>query len=209
MNSYRNFTPTNFDSNIDIDRAAWLVVPVGQNRDSGSFDQSNFETALAMLGGESETVEVHRFGHWANGWFEIIIVKPNSKSETIGNEIETSLEDYPLLDDDDHSEREWNAACEGWDNWGRAEEIENLGDELGLENTDAIENVQWEHETIGDDEFRYKIVEYELNWEHVLDCLNSRSLRGEIDRFGPEMRLYWDSNNATETEIVNALNSVA
>lgn len=99
------------------DRNNWLLVPVGRNRDSGPLEESNFEAALEILGGESETVEVHRFGHWGPGWFEIIICHPSRLKDV--EDVAHSLEDYPVLNDEDHSSREWDAMQEDWDNWGR------------------------------------------------------------------------------------------
>jgi hypothetical protein len=67
-----------------------------------------------MLGGEGDNVEVHRFGHWGPGWYEIIIVRPGSKAEVKGREIEDSLEGYPILNENDFCEREQEAAQETW-----------------------------------------------------------------------------------------------
>jgi hypothetical protein len=122
METYSSFRPTGFDSHIEINRddeesrEDWLVVPVSHNRDSECFAESNFAVALEMLGGESETVEVHRFSHWGPGWFELILVKPDTLAEAIAYEIEGKLADYPLLDEDDCSEREHIAAQETWEN---------------------------------------------------------------------------------------------
>jgi hypothetical protein len=121
---YRNFAPTGFDTEgLGLpNRQDWIVAPVSITRDSGSLDQSNFYTALEILGGESETVEVHRFGHWGPGWFEIILVHPDRESEI--DEIEGSLENYPVLDDEDYSRREYDECCEYWDQMGYSERID-------------------------------------------------------------------------------------
>ena len=109
---YRDFRPTGFDpAGLNGDEngiSDYLVVPVGRNRDSGIRQESNFQTALKMLGGESKKVQVHRFGHWGPGWFEIILVDPKAtKKVEIAEEIRSKLEDYPLLDEDDYSRREY------------------------------------------------------------------------------------------------------
>lgn len=121
IQTYSEFAPTCFDSKGAFlpDRQDWLVVPVGRNRDSEPLDESNFEAALAMLGGESNSVEVHRFEHWGPGWFEIILVNP--KHAAMVAFIADKLENYPVLNEDDLSEREFEAATESWDNWGRGE----------------------------------------------------------------------------------------
>lgn len=97
MQTYKTFQPTKFDSKgLAADRlniGEWLVLPCGRNRDSSLMEESNFDTALKMLGGESDNVEIHRFGHWACGWFEIIIVRPDTPQAAIAHQIESKLED--------------------------------------------------------------------------------------------------------------------
>lgn len=118
MQKYKEFQPTGFDRKgaFLYDQQGWLVVPVFQNRDSGPLERSNFEVAINMLGGESETVEVHRFGHWGTGWFEIIIIDPTDKNiVVVAEEIESSLANYPVLDEMHHSEIEFNEMHEVWD----------------------------------------------------------------------------------------------
>jgi hypothetical protein len=114
MQTYSTFRPTGFDTHLvirgDESREGWLVLPTTRNRDSDCLTESNFHVALAQLGGESHDVEVHRFGHWANGWFEIIIVRPDSASHLTANGIERDLEEYLVLDENDFSEREHEAA---------------------------------------------------------------------------------------------------
>lgn len=113
MQRYRDFAPTSFDPKGSFlhgqdeehpDRGDWFVVPVSRNRDSEILEESNFDAALKILGGESATVEVHRFGHWGPGWFEIILVHPDREKDV--QEIQDGLEDYPVLDEDGYSERE-------------------------------------------------------------------------------------------------------
>lgn len=119
MQKYSEFRPTMCDPSgafLD-DRQDWLVVPCSRTRDTGPFEESNFDAALKLLGGESETVEVHRFGHWGPGWFEIIIVAPDSEAASKAEDIESSLENYPLLDDEDMSRREYDGFLESWDSW--------------------------------------------------------------------------------------------
>jgi hypothetical protein len=130
---YREYRPTQFDSNIDIDRGDWYVMPVSQTRDSGPLDQSNFQQFLEGLGGESETVEVHRFGHWGPGWFEIIIVNPSDeKAVKAAEDMAESLQHYPVLNDEDFSRREWEEFEESWDSWACKDLRKTLVKEYGL-----------------------------------------------------------------------------
>ena len=124
MITYSEFTPTSFDTvGLGLpDRQDWILVPVGRNRDSDCLDESNFETALEILGGESETIEVHRFGHWGCGWFDIILAHPDRENEV--EEIESALENYPVLDENDHSERQYHAVNDVWEHMCMHDRIE-------------------------------------------------------------------------------------
>lgn len=143
-------TPTAFDHSAaqffdsEDPRRNWLVVPVGQNRDSRELETSNFAAALEILGGESETVEVHRFGHWACGWYEIIIVDPSREAEV--EAIENRLENYPVLDEDDFSNREHEAYLEDWQNWACSDFISGLKNEFDLQDStvDFLEGLDHE-----------------------------------------------------------------
>jgi hypothetical protein len=118
MIKYKDFSPSPNDcKGLGLtDQQNWLVLEVFRNRDSQCLEESNFAVALDILGGESETVQVHRFGHWTNGWFELLLIDPNSEAYTQALEIESKLEDYPLLDEDDVSDRQYEAAQETWKN---------------------------------------------------------------------------------------------
>ena len=129
---YADYQPTGFDPcGLSLpDRQDWLVLPVSRNRDTGDpLTLSNFEMALEALGGESETVEIHRFGHWGVGWFEIILAHPDRETEV--DEIEGALADYPVLNDEHFSELEWEMKYEAWENEGMRERI-RLCDKAGV-----------------------------------------------------------------------------
>lgn len=118
MQLYKDYQPTQFDSkanfmgNTDsIDN--WYVAPVIKTRDAKIFDEVNFEAVLELLGGEGDKVQVHSFGHWAFGWYELILVHPDLKTDL--EKIEKRLDSYPLLNEDEYSNRVFNAACDYWD----------------------------------------------------------------------------------------------
>jgi len=145
MQQYKDFQPTGFDPKgymLD-DQQDWYVVPVSRTRDTGPFEESNFEAALEILGGErTNIVEVHRFGHWGPGWFEIIIVNPKAgKTMKKALSIEASLADYPVLDDEDFSRREWELMQETWMNMSISERMEicvNTGHSIFSARRDAV-----------------------------------------------------------------------
>ena len=119
LTRYRDWAPTGYDrrglalcSGDEDDRGDWYVVPVIRTRDSGPLEESNFSAALGIMGGESETVEVHRFGHWACGWFEVILAEPGRLVDAFT--VAKRLDDHPVLDEDDLCRREWEAAAETW-----------------------------------------------------------------------------------------------
>lgn len=100
----------NYLGNTDIKD---MLVFLGRNRDSGLLDNSNFEVALNSLGGESDNIQIHRFGHWACGWFELILINP--KAEDIIKQCEdmlNALSDYPVLNDEDYYKREYESTLE-------------------------------------------------------------------------------------------------
>lgn len=131
---YAEFRPTAFDTNIDIDREDWYVMPVNQNRDSGCLQKSNFNSFLKGLGGEKGWVEVHRFGHWANGWFEIIIVSPTAhKTLEKAYDMASALENYPILDDEDFSELEHEEEHDSWNSYGAKDFRKRVVSELESE----------------------------------------------------------------------------
>lgn len=83
------------------------VVLLGRSRDSEILEESNFECALEQLGGESKNVHVERFGHWGCGWFELILVNPKHKAIKKAYEIYKGLQNYPIVDEDDFGEKEY------------------------------------------------------------------------------------------------------
>lgn len=112
--------PTPFDGPENYagqrDFGGWLVV-YSRNRDSDLLTQSNWDGFLEALGGEGENVQIHRFGHWAFGWLEHITVAPGTQEAEKAEELRVCLEDYPVLDDEDYSRREWESYGEGWVNY--------------------------------------------------------------------------------------------
>jgi len=102
----------------------WYML-VGRSRDSSVLEQSNFDAALKLLGGESETVQIVRFNHWAVGWIEELMISPeDSRAVEIALDIKTQLESYPVLDESDFSQREYNQAVEYWTGLPLRERIE-------------------------------------------------------------------------------------
>lgn len=105
-----------FDNYIGETDFGNLQVIMCRSRDSDVLTESNWVTALDLLGGESETVVIHRFGHWACGWWEALCVDPSSDQFAIAQDIEDRLASYPVLDEEDWGRREDEKAQEVWAN---------------------------------------------------------------------------------------------
>jgi hypothetical protein len=121
MKRYKEFRPSTFDvAGLNLpDRQNWLVAPVTINRDSDLLEESNWNVVVKDLrlsddNQEESDVEIHRFRHWACGWFEICLVRPGSKAEEKAREWESALAEYPIACENDYSERENEAVCKYW-----------------------------------------------------------------------------------------------
>ena len=116
MKRYRDWSPSAFDTRgLALgERQDWFVLPVGTNRDADALTRSNWRVVVADLGGESDDLEIHRFGHWACGWFEIAIVRPDTEAAKSAEEWEAALSDYPVASDDDFSNEEQEEAQIVW-----------------------------------------------------------------------------------------------
>lgn len=106
-------------------------VFLGRHRDSDTLTESNFECALEELGGVSETVLVVHEGHWAVGWVEWIAIH---ESDTVAldkaRDMCDALDQYPVLNEDEWSNREFEAMCDYWESCdvrGRMELLEDTG----------------------------------------------------------------------------------
>lgn len=108
----------------------WSLGPVIENRDSGLLTQSNavaIKAALEKFPEYSDKWELVNCSHWAVGWVNHLSFEVYDDS---GNEspildvlidIHNQLCDYPVLDEDDYSQRESEAtienikdACQYW-----------------------------------------------------------------------------------------------
>jgi len=119
---YSEWSPTAHDAKgLNLpDKQDWLVAPVTLNRDADAISRSNWRVFTRMLEELSEqntdidNWETARFGHWACGWFTIVLVHPRHKAwlESIAEQ----LDGYPILD-------EWDLA--------KVEEQDHVNSECG------------------------------------------------------------------------------
>lgn len=130
-----------FGCSIDHEFDDWLFAPVEQNRDSDILTESNFAQAVRMLteaDPEGEDFQVHRFSHWAAEWVENIIVRPGSKCAAVCEDIAARLEDYPILNESDFSDREYKSFVDAWESWGCRDFVKALSKEIA-DHDDGVE----------------------------------------------------------------------
>lgn len=148
LQKYKDYAPTGFDikgmpirdSEVDMDE--WLVGPCGQNRDSDALVRANFDSfkeAMTEADPEGNDYFICSFGHWACGWFEIVLVKPDTKAHLVAQECAAALENYPVLDDQKFSEYEDEECHESWNNWQRRDITNELTKKFEL--SDRAENL--------------------------------------------------------------------
>lgn len=85
----------------------------GMHRDSDPLEESNYFTALKLYEAEGVEVREDRFNHWAVGWVDQLTVAITPASVRVLEELRERIENYPVLDDEDFSQREWDSDHEG------------------------------------------------------------------------------------------------
>lgn len=99
------------------DDERWAVVYVC-NRDSGLIDQSNASVVEQEMAQFEDDVIAQRHSHWACGWVDGYVIRVYRPGGSITDafrrycELRERMEDYPLLDEEDYSRREYEAAIE-------------------------------------------------------------------------------------------------
>jgi hypothetical protein len=78
-----------------------------ETRDSDALERSNFRQALAAFEAEGVEVSIDHFGHWAVGWIDYLTVPITTTSIRILADLAARIESYPVLNDEDFSELEW------------------------------------------------------------------------------------------------------
>jgi hypothetical protein len=150
--------PSGFDSldNYagDLPDTQWHVV-VTRSRDAEILTECNWHVALTDLGGESESVQIFRFGHWACGWWEALCVAKGGEQFAKGQELHDSLEEYPILDEQAFSEMEHDEAtrywAEGYSPKDRVEYLRECGEIHFADFGDLLQCVRGTFPPYGDD----------------------------------------------------------
>jgi len=125
------------------DNGTWGIYYT-HNRDSTLLDESNHHSLLEIFEEElsnSEEFFIERHNHWAVGWVEGFVFKVYEDGtqkvtevfEKLCEQLER-LENYPLLDEDDYSKREYDAT------------LENISFECGYAKGHEAEVFSWLYE---------------------------------------------------------------
>lgn len=118
--NHRKFESFCWDAEPE-DGENWTLVYTN-NRDSGLSEQSNAAAIEKEMVGFADDVIPQHHGHWACGWvdgYAIRVYRADSEGTLQITEafrrwcdLHDALEDYPVLDETDYSQREYDAAHE-------------------------------------------------------------------------------------------------
>jgi hypothetical protein len=122
--NWRKFESFGWNRTAELDNPAnWTIVYTHQ-RDSRLLDQSNaaaIEEALRPFLDEDDpdVIEEHH-GHWACGWidgFAIRVLRDGKVTAAFRTYMDLvgRMDDYPVLDEEDYSRREYEATLENFD----------------------------------------------------------------------------------------------
>ena len=87
---------------------------LGRSRDSGLLETSNWEVGQTKFKEFDSGWEVFGFNHWGVGWIDELMVHEDAPEDVLilAANIRGQLEAYPILDEEDHSRREYESAVE-------------------------------------------------------------------------------------------------
>jgi len=113
------------------DKGEWIIV-LSKSRDATVLDRANWDAALDRVKFEPNTDwDIETSGHWLVGHVDFLIVRPDSLTAVpIANRIQDDLADYPVLDDELHSQYEHDATDKLWKEMPLSERIECLTGEF-------------------------------------------------------------------------------
>jgi hypothetical protein len=122
--NWKSFDSFDWLGEPDQDSDDYAIVYLS-NRDSGCLDKSNEAAILGKLKpwigwiGDGDDVEEQSHNHWACGYVDGIVIrclrdgKPTDAFTKL-HELAMALADYPVLDEEDYSARQQEAADETW-----------------------------------------------------------------------------------------------
>lgn len=163
-----------------------------RHRDSDVLQESNYAVALRVLkavrdtGTDDLTPDVYeqRASHWAVGWVDTIGVRVYDAAGEFtpawreACTLRGSLEDYPVLDDEDYSERERDAVEADWPDYWRRMRPDTLAE---LDETAVLDACTEFHSGCG--EGPYTDGGRDVVWPYFGDFLEAlREAEGDLAR---------------------------
>lgn len=93
-----------------FDFQEWFVAPVVRTRDDDALERSNWRVVtrdLMQCANAENTLVIQHTRHWACGWFELMLIEPNSEAYKCASEWEIMLKDYPIACEEDYASEEF------------------------------------------------------------------------------------------------------
>jgi hypothetical protein len=118
----------------DTEHDSWIVVPYTFCPNVASIlDESNHEALIAALDATgSEDYVVRHHNHWATP-YDMILVRPGSAAFDAADSCIAALANYPVLNEEDFSRREYEATCQNIASELRRTTVERGGVEVDSE----------------------------------------------------------------------------
>jgi hypothetical protein len=111
LESHKWQTSNNY---IGEDYSNYYVI-YSHNRDSSIFEESNYQSIINFLTEKNCQFEQIRFTNWLVGWHESIMIEESQiESLIIASDILDQLNNYPIFDEEDYSNRIIEKALEYW-----------------------------------------------------------------------------------------------
>lgn len=162
------------------DAESWAIIYT-HNRDSGLLDQSNAEVITKALDpftdGDDPDVVFESHSHWAVGHvdgFSMRVLKDGDITEAfrVFHELEERMDDYPVLDESDYSQREYDAT------------LENIGNAAWRVKNEYVLPDGWESDV------------FSWFWDHNQSAVENRDDQGGY----PDEDDLWEAFDALEYE---------
>lgn len=117
--NWRKFESFCWDRSYNLEDADQWTIAYTHNRDSGLLDEANAEAIAGEMEkfDESGDLFYERHSHWACGWIDGYAIRVYKDGQITPAfeayyNLMKSLEDYPVLDEEDYSRREYEATLE-------------------------------------------------------------------------------------------------
>ncbi len=157
--NWRKFESFGWSRARELDEPEDWTIVYTHHRDSRLLDQSNAaaiqDTLRPFLDADDPDIIEEHHGHWAYGWvdgYAIRIFRHGEVTQAFRTYLEIlgRLEDYPLLDEEDYSRREYEATMENFDS--------------------AVSGIRYEYELPED----WKEVVFRWFWQHDQRAVENR-----------------------------------